>query len=129
MLKNQYSSYQNNNLPSGNIHQLIALYNGMINHLQKAKLALEQKDYQEKFNRLDKAVQIVLGLRNAIDFNKGQDIGKALDVFYSHIYMEMISLHHKNDLSLYDKIISQLSEMLDAWYHVEKELGKEKALK
>ena len=59
-------------------HKLIQLlYNGAIERINMAKAKMQAKDYAGKAQLLNKAIEIIGGLRSFLDFEKGGDLAPA----------------------------------------------------
>lgn len=61
-------------------HKLIQLlYNGALERINMAKAKIQQKDYGAKAQLINKAIEIVGGLRSFLDFEKGGELALRLE--------------------------------------------------
>ncbi|MBN9542947.1 MAG: flagellar export chaperone FliS [Alphaproteobacteria bacterium] len=119
-----YSRYLNQ-IPSGNIQQVIMLYKGAIKHMNKVIDCIQNNDVENRFNVLEKATGIVLGLKEALDHKNAKDIAQALESYYNHVYIKMMSVHHTPDVKQCEEILKDLNNMLESWREVEKTIDKD----
>lgn len=50
---------------------IVLLYEGAIEALDRAEIAIEQSDFQQKSLMINKAIDIIEGLRQSLNFEKG----------------------------------------------------------
>ena len=117
-IKAYKSSYEN----IDGVNQVILLFESAIAYLQQAKDAIAQKDIQEKYNKISKAYQIVTGLRDSLDTQKGGDMVSVLTDWYSGTAMRIISINRSEDLEMCDMCIKHLKEMREAWKDAESQI-------
>lgn len=103
--------------------QLVMLYDAVIRNLKQAKLAIEEKRFEDRFNLLSKAGNIISGLHGSIDFEKGGSIAEMLNNYYFAIDMRMINLNRSNSPEECDGIIEEVKMMRDAWEKIDHELS------
>ena len=104
--------------------QIVLLYEGIIRFLEQAKKAMEDKDYEERFNLLQKASNVIVGLHSALDFDKGGEISGTLSNFYSNLDLRIINLNRTNDVAECDEIIKEIKLMHEAWEKIDQEYGQ-----
>lgn len=97
------------------IDKIIAFYNKAIELINKAKSAIEDKKIEEKFNFLDKATQIMLGLLNSLDFENGGVLSQSLYLFYQDMILKITKLNYNEDIIYCEKIIEEIQTVLDSW--------------
>ena len=120
--KDQYNSYQRANQTISEIKQLIMLYEGAINFIEQAKQAIDENDFEKRFNLINKAIAIINGLNSCLEFNEAtNDTSKALDTFYQEIDMRLLYIQCNNSKDSCDSVIRDLKTMLNAWVDIEKE--------
>lgn len=102
------------------IKQVIMLYEGAITFLKQAKQAIIEKDYEERYNKLDRVSKILTGLRDSLDFDYGEDISRILSEWYDGAILRVLSINNSDDLNMCDVCIKNLSDMKDSWEEAEK---------
>lgn len=100
--------------------QVVMLYDGAIRFIKKAIQSIQEKDIQERYNNLEKAGKIIMGLQASLDFDKGGDISKILDQYYHSIDMRLILAQRTNDIAALEQVNKEIEMMRDAWDEVDK---------
>lgn len=113
----QYTSA--NHATENKARQVVMLYDGAINYVNKVKFALENNDIETRYNFIEKATNIINGLQASLDFEKGGEIAKLLDDYYFSIYMRLTSINFSNNIEICESVIKELKMMRDAWVEVE----------
>jgi len=108
--------YQRTNITTASKVGLVVLcYEKAIQSLKLAKMSYEQKDFEAKANALQKAMQIINELQNALDKEKGGAIAENLDNIYSYLTKRLLEGDLTKDLTVFDEAVHILSELKEAW--------------
>lgn len=106
----------NAQLASASPHRIIQmLYAGAIERLIQGKAAMEQGNIAVKCERLSKALDIVLSLRDCLSMEEGGDIAKNLDALYDFMGSEISRANAENVTQPIDDVIGMLREIKSAW--------------
>lgn len=97
---------------------VVKLYEEIINQLNKAKIAINQKDYNTSNNSLKKAQDILNHLDSTLNFK--YEISKNLSSLYLFFIQELISANIKKDVTIIDSIIPLIVELKDVFAQGEK---------
>ncbi len=110
---NKYiKQYQTNNITTATPEKLmIMLFDGAVQFLQKAKIAIEEKNFQERSTNIESARKIVRELMRTIDLENGNDVSKSLFVLYNRMAMKLIKANVSKNVSLIDEVIEDLSNI------------------
>jgi len=119
----QLASYKAANLTVQKTRQLVMLYDAIISYLQQAKVAIEEKRINDRYNLLVKAGNIISGLNLSLDYAKGGEISHMLGNYYFAIDLRIMGLNRSNSLSDCDGIIAEVKMMRDAWDKIDQELS------
>jgi flagellar protein FliS len=115
----QYNAYQKANQTVSEIQQVIMLYEGAINFIEQAKEAIIEKNYEKRYNLINKAIAIVTGLNSCLDFNdETNDVANALDQYYQSLDMRLLYIQCDNNIDSCNEVIEDLRVMLNAWKDV-----------
>jgi flagellar protein FliS len=113
---NPLDAYMKNSVETATpLQQIVLLYDKAIVSLQSAKKDIENRDVQSKITHITKAQDIVRALRSALDFEKGGEIAKNLDMLYEFIDRSLLSVHAKNDVALLEDLIEILQNLKEGW--------------
>jgi flagellar protein FliS len=115
-----YKAYNRATHTVSKTRQVVMLYDGAIRFLQQAAEAIEKKDYETRYHRLNRVTDIIVGLQACLDFDAGGPSAKVLFDFYSSLDMQIFTLHRTNDLELCHTIITRLKEMRDTWDRIDR---------
>ncbi len=119
----QLASYQMANVTVQKTRQLVMLYDAVLRLLKQSRLAMEEKRFEDRFNFLSKAGNIISGLHGALDFEKGGEISHMLNNFYFAIDLRMMDLNRSNSPADCDGIIEEIKMMREAWEKIDHELS------
>lgn len=119
-----YKAYSRANHTVSKTRQVVMLYDGAIRFMQQAGEAIEQKNYEARYNKLMRVSDILVGLQACLDFESGGNPAKILYDFYAAIDMRIFALHRTNDIKECEAIIAELKEMRDVWDKIDR--GNEK---
>lgn len=114
--KNPLNAYQHASETVNEMKQVIMLYEGAINFIEQAKVAIDERNYEKRYNLINRAIAIVTGLNSCLDFNdKTNDTAKALDEYYQSIDMRLLYINTNDSIADCDGVIEDLKIMLNAW--------------
>lgn len=113
---NPYSKYikqyQANNITTATPEKLmIMLFDGAVQFLQKAKIAIDEKNLQERANNIESARKIIRELMRTIDLENGNDVAKSLFKLYNKMAMKLIKANVSRNQNLIDEVIEDLSNI------------------
>ncbi|MBW3225988.1 flagellar export chaperone FliS [Marinobacter adhaerens] len=103
-------------------HKLIQLlYNGAIERINMAKARMQAKDYAGKAQLLNKAIEIIGGLRSFLDFEKGGDLAARLEALYDYMERSLLEASAKNDVQKLDEVLGLLRSVKEGWDGIREE--------
>ncbi len=110
-------------------HKLIQLlYNGAIERINMAKSRIQAKDYGGKAQLINKAIEIIGGLRSFLDFAQGGDLAARLEALYDYMERSLLEASAKNDLAKLDEVLTLLRSVKEGWDGIREEaIGQQAA--
>ncbi len=102
------------------VQLVVMLYDGAITALAKAQGEIQHRNYAGKGRLITKAVDIIEGLRVALDFSKGGDIAVSLNDLYEYMNYRLAVANLHNDAQILQEIQDLLRELREAWDHLSK---------
>ena len=104
---NKYiKQYQTSNIATATPEKLmILLFDGAIQFLQKAKTAIEEKNYQDRAINIDGARKILRELMRTIDLENGNDVSKSLFRLYNRMAMDLVKANVTKNAEKIDTVI------------------------
>ncbi len=101
---------------AGGVELVILLIEGAIDRIKRAKIAIRQRDINQKITQMNIALKIISeGLRGHLDVRGGGEIAQNLDDLYAYCSVRLLHANSKNDVDILDEIVRLLSPLLEAW--------------
>lgn len=108
--------YQKNQIETATPEQvLILLYDGAILYLNKAKAALEQKDYEQWNKNLIGSERIILEFMDTLDMENGGELAKNLYGLYEYFYNTLVSANLNKNTQKVEEILRHLKGLRETW--------------
>ncbi|HIF9207771.1 TPA: flagellar export chaperone FliS [Photobacterium damselae] len=112
----------NAQLASASPHRIIQmLYAGAIERLIQGKAAMEQGHIAMKCERLSKALDIIMSLRDCLSMEDGGDVANNLDSLYDYMIRQVSTANAENQPEPIDEVITMLREIKSAWDQIPSE--------
>ena len=110
---NKYiKQYQTSNITTATPEKLmILLFDGAIQFLQKAKVAIAENNLKERSQNIDGARKIIRELMRTIDLENGNDVSKQLFKLYNRMAMNLIKANVMRNSRLLDEVIQDLTNI------------------
>ena len=110
---NKYiKQYQTSNITTATPEKLmILLFDGAIQFLQKAKIAINENNYKERSTNIDGARKIIRELMRTIDLENGNDVSKQLFKLYNRMAMNLIKANVQRNSEKVDEVIEDLTNI------------------
>lgn len=107
---------------SASPHQLtLMLYDGALQEIRKARLAIEAKDVGEKCRAISHAMNIIQdGLQLSLDVKAGGEIGQNLNDLYDYMCNRLLIANLKNDVEPLEEVNHLLDALRSAWAEIGK---------
>lgn len=114
---NQYASvHSESGLEDASPHHLIhMLMDGFLARVNSAKGAMARSDMELKSTYISRAIAIVGGLNEAVDFEKGGEIAVNLSHLYAYITTRLLQASCENNQEILDEVASLMREIKGAW--------------
>jgi flagellar protein FliS len=94
---------------------IILCYEGAIQGLNLARAKYLSKEYEAKGKAIQKVLDILGELREALDFEKGGEIANHLDSLYSFMVRHILKADLKRNVDALDQVVVMLEELKSAW--------------
>ncbi|BAU75705.1 Flagellar biosynthesis protein FliS [Metapseudomonas furukawaii] len=113
----QYQSVNTNaQIMDASPHRLIQmLMEGGLTRLAQARGAIERGQLAQKGELIGKAIAIIGGLRNSLDFEQGGEIAPNLDALYDYMVSRLVEANLKSDAALVDEVSGLLRNVKTGW--------------
>lgn len=94
---------------------VVLLYEGAIKAIIDAKVLMQHQRHAEKGVMINKAVDIIEGLRVALDHKQGEQLSLNLEDLYIYAKFRLGVANMKNDPEILDEVANLLSVILPSW--------------
>lgn len=119
--------YQQANVKTASPEQiLIMLYDGAIQFINKAKIAIENKNIEETHNNIIGAQKIISEFMNTLDFKIGGDMAKNLYTLYDYLHYRLVQANLKKDSAILDEVLGHLKDLKATWEQAIKIAAKDR---
>ncbi len=114
---NQYiKQYQKLNIETATREQiLIMLYDGAIQFLNKAKISLSKKDYENWNNNLIGAQKIIEEFINSLDREIAPQLAQNLTSLYEYFLRRLVHANIKKETQPVDEVLTYLKSLKATW--------------
>ncbi|MFJ7950821.1 flagellar export chaperone FliS [Lysinibacillus sp. NPDC096418] len=112
-----YNAYKQNSVTTASPGELtLMLYNGCLKFLNKAKVAIQDKNVQEKNVNLQKSQAIIAELMSTL--NMDIEISKQMLPLYEYMNHRLVEANIQNDIEIIEEIEGLVTEFRDTWKEV-----------
>ncbi len=114
---NQYvKQYQKTTVETASNEKiLIMLYDGAIQFLNKAKIALNEKNWEQSHNNLMGAQRIIEEFINTIDKEPNPELAQNLISLYEYFIARLVQANMKHEIAPIDEVLKFLKELKSTW--------------
>ncbi len=100
-------------------HRIIQmLMEGVLAKVAAAKGCIARQDVTEKGKQIIWAIDIINGLRESLDMDKGGEVAQNLDALYDYMLRKLLEANSKNDASLLDEVSTLMKEIKAGWDNI-----------
>lgn len=127
---NGLKQYQNVNTQTSIVdadpHRLIQLlYDGAIERINMAKARIQAKDFEGKNRLINKAIDILSGLRGFLDFKQGGQLAANLEALYDYMERRLFDANVRNDAAPLDEVVDLLRKVKEGWDGIREDVLKQ----
>lgn len=101
------------------------LFSGANAKLSRAMGCIQHDDYAGKAEALSSAMEIIEGLRQSLDLEKGGELANNLDELYQYCVRRLLRANIDHDKSAVAEVASLLKTVAEAWDALEPEVAEE----
>ena len=91
------------------------LLDGLMESLKVAEGHIARKAIADKSFNLTRAGRIIIGLKSALDYEKGGDIAKNLSELYGYVTRRLLHINIHNDVDALHEVQGLMGQIRDAW--------------
>lgn len=111
-----YQTYiEGNYLSSNPVRLVVALYEGAIESVRRARTCFEQGDIWGRGQAVSRAVNILAELISSLDHSKGGAVSANLKRLYDYMQRRLLEAHATKAKEPFNEVEKLLSDLLQAW--------------
>jgi flagellar protein FliS len=97
-------------------HKMVSmLFDGALKALATAKGCCERTDIEGRSASINKASDIIVGLKGCLDLDQGGEVAQRLDELYDYSLRQLYQANKENSAELVQEIIGLISEVSSGW--------------
>lgn len=104
----------------------LMLFDGAIKFCRQARHAMPLKDYENSFNSLTKAKNILLELQTSLNPKVNPELCGKLSSLYNYMYLRLVDANIERDQTIIDEVIGLLEYERETWALLMKKLEEER---
>lgn len=105
----------------------LMLYDGALRFGEQARLALEQKNFEQSFNMISRVQKIIAEMHSSLKPDAAPDLCKKMSALYNYIYRKLIDANLEHQVADLDEALNILRYQRETWTMLLEQLGKTKA--
>lgn len=114
---NAYNAYKQNSVTTASPGELtLMLYNGCLKFLGRAKLAIGEKNIQDRNYYIQRSQAIIAELMSTL--NMDIEISKQMLPLYEYMNRRLTEANINNDVAIIDEVEGLVTEFRDTWKEV-----------
>jgi flagellar protein FliS len=94
---------------------IVLLYEGAIKFLLSAQEGIREKDIVKRHNNIYRVLDIIVELRNSLNFSQGGEIATSLNALYLFMERHLITANIQNDGQKIQEVVNIFSSLKKAW--------------
>lgn len=94
---------------------VVMLYDGILESLCKSRGHMERKEYAELGHQYSRALTIIAGLKETLDFDRGQPVADQLLEFYNALTVQLLKARTSRDFVALDACIELVRSVRSSW--------------
>lgn len=95
--------------------QIVMLYDGILQNIDKAKLAISERRINDRYLAVQKATTIIEALQGCLDHENGGDIAPQLDRLYTCFIFQLQMINIESDPVLCEALMANIRQIRDSW--------------
>ena len=97
-------------------HKLVLLLmKAAMDRMNYAKSAIKKVEIENRTVQINKAVDIISALKEALDMDNGQQVAESLDNLYAYILIQLIKANTENSIEILDECIGLIATVKEGW--------------
>jgi flagellar protein FliS len=103
------------------------LYDGALRFGEQARVALEQKNYEQSYHMIARVQKIITEMSSSLKHDVAPELCKKLAALYTYAYRKLVEASIEHSMASLDEAITLLRYQRETWALLLDQLGKTKA--
>ena len=129
LLAYRNASVESTALGGNSAELVVALYDGIVGALNEARIFFEKGNLIDAGRRCSKALTILSGLRETLDFERGEPVATQLLKFYNSVTSRLISAQVRRDTEVLRELAELVSSVKSAWMELAQRFDRQDGMK
>ena len=105
----------------------LMLYDGAIRFADQARVALEQKNFEQSYNMISRVQKIITEMTASLKHDVAPDLCKRMSALYNYIYRKLVEANVEHLIPPLEEALNLLRYQRETWAMLLDQLGKTKA--
>jgi flagellar protein FliS len=105
----------------------LMLYDGAIRFGEQARLALEEKNYEQSYHNISRVQKIITEMSSTLKPEVAPELCQKLAALYTYVYRKLVDANVDHKIEALDEALSLLRFQRETWTMLLDQLGKTKA--
>ena len=105
----------------------LMLYDGAIRFGEQAKLALEQKNFEQSYTMISRVQKIITEMSSSLRHKVDPDLCGKMAALYNYVYLKLVEANIEHKVESMDEALNILRYQRETWAMLLEQLGKTKA--
>lgn len=97
---------------------VLALYDALIDSIGQAEILMSRKEYRDCGRQCSRALTILAGLRETLDFAQGEPVASSLLRLYNSVTSKIIGAQTRRDATWFQEAKLTMGSVREAWAEV-----------
>jgi flagellar protein FliS len=105
----------------------LMLYDGAIRFGEQAKVALEQKNYEQSYTMISKVQKIITEMSSSLRHKIDPDLCGKMAALYNYVYLKLVEANIEHKVDSLAEALNILRYQRETWAMLLQQLGQSKA--
>jgi flagellar protein FliS len=105
----------------------LMLYDGALRFGEQARVALEQKNFEQSYNMISRVQKIITEMHSSLKPAAAPELCQKMAALYNYIYRKLLEANLEHTIAPLDEALGILRYQRETWMMLLEQLGKTKA--
>jgi flagellar protein FliS len=105
----------------------LMLYDGAIRFADQGRIAIENKNFEESYNAISRAMKIIVELTSSLNHKVSPDLCGKLASLYNYVYRNLVKASTERKTQPLEDALKILRHQRETWAMLLDKLGKQRA--